>query len=330
MIDIDSLGLNKDYILNKVSEYQIFSFYCKNFKEINKPFLSEFYADSKPDCRIFISTTGLMYKDFGEPHHYFNCFGYVMQKFSCTYIEALKIIANDFGIIKMIKDFKVTPSANYVGLPDKQFGNSKTILKVKFRDWYPKIDTYFYDYYIAQKTLDLYLVKAISHYWLNKKYLDELFLAYDYTKNVFDPAYSYEEGEDFRKILRPYNKEYKWVSNVPRRYYQGYKQLDNFADILLITSSLKDVMVWKTFGINAICPTGESTFLTDNAFELLKYRFKNIFINFDSDKDGRIYSKKYSEQFNLKEVFIPDYKDISDYIYFRGYFETQQLITNLF
>jgi hypothetical protein len=317
----------KESILKKVTEYQIFSHYCKNFKELNKPFLSELYIDTKASCRIIYYNGKLLYKDFGNGSS-FNCFSYIMAKYNCTFNECLKIIANDFGFIKHIKDFKIVPSANYVGLPDKNFGNSKTALMVKFRRWYPKIDTYFYDYYITDELLRFYNVKALEYYWVAEKG-DSMFLAYKYKDNIFDPAYSYEEGDEYRKILRPYNKNYKWTSNVPRRYYQGYKQLDNTGDILIVTSSLKDVMIWRTFGYNAICPTGETVFLTDNALELLSYRFKKIFLNYDNDDEGIKQSKKIKEQYNIDSILTPNYKDISDYIYFQGYDKTNNLIKNL-
>jgi hypothetical protein len=317
--------IDKQYILSKVSEYQIFKFYCKNFKELNKSFLSELYYDTKPSCRIIHYRKGLLYKDFGNGDSY-DCFSYIMKKFNCTFNECLKIIANDFGFIKHVKDFKVVPSANYFGFPDKNFGNSRTPLLVKFREWY-QFDTYFNDYYIKPEILAFYKVYPLEHYWVG--YKGEMFLAYSFKNNIFDPAYSYEEGEELRKILRPYNIKYKWTSNVPRRYYQGYKQLDSQGDFIIVTSSLKDVMVWRTFGYNAICPTGETSFLTNNAFELLSYRFKNIFINYDNDDQGLKTMKSVQEEFKIKSIIIPDYKDISDYIYFQGYNKTKNLIKNL-
>lgn len=316
---------DKSIILSKVSEYQIFKYYCKNFIDLNKPFLSELYYDTKPSCRIIYYRKGLLYKDFGTGDS-FDCFNYVMQKYKCTFNECLKIIANDFGMISDVENLNITPSVNYIGYPDKNFGNSRTALFVKFREW-NKADTYFYDYYLTDGILKKYHVKALEHYWVDNK--GEMFLAYSYKNNIFDPAYSYEEGEEFRKILRPWGNEYKWTSNVPRRYYQGYKQLDDNGSVLIVTSSLKDVMVWRLFGYNAICPTGETVFLTDNAFELLSYRFKNIFINYDNDDQGLKTMNRYSQEFKIKSILIPDYKDISDYIYFKGYDKTKNLIKNL-
>jgi hypothetical protein len=147
-------------------------------------------------------------------------------------------------------------------------------------------------------------------------------------KNKYDSALLLE-WDNLRKILRPYNKEYKWTSNVPRRYYQGYKQLDEYGDVLIITSSLKDVMVWRLFGFNAICPTGETVLVTANAYELLKYKFKNIIINYDNDEQGIKSANQYLRFFDTKTIFTPEFKDISDYIYFRGYDATKNLIKNL-
>ena len=42
-------------ILNHISEFDIFKYYCHNFKEIDKSFKSEFRSTDTDNCRIFFT-----------------------------------------------------------------------------------------------------------------------------------------------------------------------------------------------------------------------------------------------------------------------------------
>jgi hypothetical protein len=56
--------------------------------------------DSKPTCSFYKNPKGvLIYKDFAGPS--FDFVGCVMYIFQCSYYKALKIIANDVGLIKV-------------------------------------------------------------------------------------------------------------------------------------------------------------------------------------------------------------------------------------
>jgi hypothetical protein len=331
----DTINLSKDYLLTKVSQYQIFRYYCKNFVE-NKLFSSEFRSDSSPSCKIYNNNGNLLYHDYGSGESY-DCFSYIQAKFKIMYNislyfdEVLKVITTDFGLIKQIGDKKLTPSYNYIGKADTFKGiKTKYTLRKKQRAW-NRTDTYWEDYHLSQELLDFYNVQPLEHYW--KSQGDYLNLVYSYKDNIFDPAYSYEEINGYRKILRPYaTKLQKWDSCMPRQIIEGYNQLENTGDICLITSSRKDTMVWRSFGINACNPGSETMFLTDNCLELLKNRFKQIIINYDNDEQGIKSMNKYSLEYNLPMFIIPKspgIKDISDLVYFKGEDFTQKTINNL-
>ena len=323
----DTINITKEILLSKVTEYQIFKYYCKNFIE-NKLFNSEFRDDSTPSCKIYNNGGSLLYRDFGNGDS-LDCFAYVQKKFKLklkidlNFYEVLKVIANDLGVIKSIKDFKVEPSLNYVGLKDTFKGiKTRHTIKKKRRLW-NKTDAYWKDYYFSQELLDFYRVEPIDYYWINNRngYLD---LVYDYKKNIYDPAYSYEEINGYRKILRPYaSKLNKWNSSMPRQIVEGYNQLENTGDYCIITSSRKDTMAWRLLGFNACNPASESIFITENCFLLLKNRFKHIVINYDNDKQGMISNTKYSIQYNIPIFITPKLsaatKDLSDILYFKGY-----------
>ena len=57
-------------------------------------------------------------------------------------------------------------------------------------------------------------------------------------------------------------------------------------DYVVITKSLKDVMVLYEFNIPAIAPNSETLFISDKQLEKLKSKFKNIIVFYDNDCAG--------------------------------------------
>ena len=329
-------GLNvnhftKEMVLREVSEYQIFRFYCKNFIDVNKLFCSDLRHDRNPSCSIKAFPKGLFYKDFGTGEYY-DCFSYVQMymkvKFNedLNFQETLKVIANDLGIIKKLDNKKIIPSLNYVGLPDK-LDRYNTVIRIKSRQW-KDYDTYWDKYCLDRDILNFYNVVPITDYWISCK-SDELINIY--TESTGDPAYSYEHGLGMRKILRPNApKDKKWTSNIPRHIFSGWDQLEKTANVLIVTKSLKDCMIYRLFGYNAISPQSENIFLNENQFTMLSMRFNKIIINYDNDEAGIFNMNKFSKLFGVDVFIIPDgIKDISDYIFIKGYDQTKQLLNKL-
>ena len=328
---VDVTHFTKDMVLREVSEYQIFRFYCKNFIDVNKLFCSDLRYDKTPSCSIKAFPKGLFYKDFGTGEYY-DCFSYVQMymkvKFNedLNFQETLKVIANDLGIIKKLDNKKIIPSLNYVGLPDK-LDRYNTVIRIKKREW-RDYDIYWDKYYLNRDILNFYNVTPITDYWIS---VNNEELVNVYTESVNDLAYSYEHGNGMRKILRPNaEKSKKWTSNIPRHIFSGWNQLEQQSKQLIITKGLKDCMVFRLFGCNAISPQSEMMFLNENQFQLLSLRFKEIIINYDNDETGISNMKKFSEKFGIRSFLIPDgIKDISDYISLNGYDLTKQLTKNL-
>ena len=115
------------------------------------------------------------------------------------------------------------------------------------------------------------------------------------------------------KIYRPYskNKSAKWRTNTGLHDLQGWAQLPQYNDLLIITKSLKDVMVLYKLGYHAIAPGSESASLPVKIVDQLKERFKKIIILFDYDDGGLNGASKLNNKFGFDKVFIPyEYKEI--------------------
>ena len=90
--------LHTDVILGKITEYDIFMYYIPSFKELRKKFKSELRDDNSPTVYITMYNGKLLYKDFGNSDHTFDCFNYVKYKYGCSFIDALRIIDCDFNL----------------------------------------------------------------------------------------------------------------------------------------------------------------------------------------------------------------------------------------
>ncbi len=319
--DVNINPVSVEMILAKVSEIDVFSYYISSFKELGKVFKSELRNDNRASCSIKDWNGKLLYRDFslGES---LDCFNYVARKFNCRKWEALNIIATDFNIVKthlkangqLIIRNEVIPQIG-VKVAHK---SKESIIEPIYKPWCLQDFNYWNSYGISFDVLEKFNAKPVKTVFINT-------LRLDYKNN--SPIYCYEFNDKY-KIYRPLEKEFKWFSNTKACNIQGWKQLPEKGDLLIITKSLKDVMCYNVLGINAIAPQSEGSDIPEYLINNLKTRFKTILVNYDGDYTGTVYSQKLALKYNLKYFFIEGDKDISDKIKRIGIEETKQYINN--
>ena len=144
-----------------------------------------------------------------------------------------------------------------------------------------------------------------------------------------DLAFCDKARENGFKIYRPLSKKFKWLCSPLEGNIQGFLQLPDKGKLLIITSSLKDVMLLDVMKYNAIAPHTEGGNLREDLINSLKERFKRIVMFYDNDSTGIENSKTNVLLFKLEEIFIPKEKlakDISDFRKKYGEFETIKLL----
>jgi len=310
--DNASLQITKDEILKYITELQILERYCINYKSSDSSFKSEFYNDSNPSCRIQISANGIpYYKDYGNGD-YFLAFDYVSKKYGSNYHETCNIIATDFGLKKT--NLNVTPQlllSNDAPKLIKAKSNIQVIVKP-----FSLIDyEYWMQFGISLQTLQFFNVKACSHVYLNK---GDKHYVFEYKNS--NPLYSYKffkNDTEYLKIYNPYSitKEGKWLSNVGSDCLQGYDQLPNTGDLLILTKSLKDVLCLYEMKYDSVAVQAETNDLSKKSYEELSKRFTTIISLYDNDEAGRNGAQKLLDKYNILPIFIPEStgcKDISD------------------
>lgn len=332
-------NISREDIEKHISHYDIFKMYCKNFIEIDKDFKSEFYNDNRASCRIYHkSDNTLAYKDFGSGDHY-NCYFYVMKKNSCTYREALNIIANDFNLthIKSIytPGFLLGKEQIFKNMNSEQLiKKKKSYITIAPRNW-NLID---YNYWFKQYNLSFEWLMSFDITPCESVYLhkDDKTIVYNNTKD--NPIYAYRfthNGKYSYKIYFPLAKDvkHKWLfSGGCKENIEGYDQLPLYGDDLFITKSLKDVICLANIGYHAISLQGETNILDEELVNKLKKRFDRFIVFYDNDNQGIVSARKICSKYGFKSIIIPleyNSKDLSDLIKNKGYNEAKIIFNKM-
>ena len=308
--------LTKEFILNRVSEEDIFRYYILSFKDFNRAFCSELREDKKPSCSISYRNNKSFYKDFSTGDSY-DCFSYVMAKYNCNFIECIKIIANDFNISKINID---RPPEVIFGIHKPVYVEKQVKIEIKSRPFNKQDYEYWNSFGCNNQWLHQGIIKPITHYWINGNRF--------HIQNV---GYSYKANPYTFKIYQPFNDDFKWCGNV-KNYCFGYNELPQTGDMLFITSSYKDVGCLTSLGYNAIETGSESTGISQLTLDFLRERFKQVIIYFNNDLAGIELAKKRSLEWDMQYIHNPldiVEKDPSDYFKVHGGDKLNQLIKEL-
>ena len=138
------------------------------------------------------------------------------------------------------------------------------------------------------------------------------------------------------KIYSPYEEKNKWLSNTNKKDVQGYNQLPNKGERLIITSSLKDVMCLYSAGYNSIAMQSEMQIPDEKLISELKQRFNTIEILYDNDfnkidNPGQVMANKICNLYGFNNICLPrtfESKDPSDLVSKEGSFNELKIILN--
>ena len=274
-------------------------------------FKSPLRRDQHTTCSFFRGKTGNLYfKDFATGQC-LTFVGVVMEKYSCTYHNALKIIAKDFGYIqsddvkrRALPEIKVQP---------KFESEKETFIQVEIKDFSESELKWWNSFGISEQTLKKYKIYSVKTVFLN----GNIYAQSTQHSPIFGYYFGKKENIEQWRIYIPKRKEFRFIGNVSTKTVQGYKQLPESGKLLVITKSMKDVCLLSTLGIPAVAPNSETQFVSDKMLDELRGRFKNIVLLYDSDVTGVHFMNKIRKQHrDLIVCMIPrkyGAKDISDF-----------------
>lgn len=318
--------LSKNEVLQAITEEEIFRYFIGHDYQLKQFYLSPLRKESNPSFNIYRNRQGeLKYKDFG--HSQGSCFDLVARLYDVGYDEALLIIDKEMklGLVDSsnynpVRYSSVELIEDTTCLRSVKGGVLQTVVQ-PFSIFDLK---YWNSYGISEELFNRYKVESVKYYIKDRE------IKWIYHPN--NPIYKFTFQSKRFKVYRPYgDKKYgKWRSNTTVEDLQGFEQLPESGEYLIITKALKDVMtVVSHSDIPSIAPQGETCHIPDDLANNLISRFKNIIINFDEDKTGINYGVELAEQFKAKIFYTPEYKDISDFRKAKGEEETIKLIKSI-
>lgn len=315
--------INKSYILQAVSQEDIMEHYL-GLPVVRKMYKNPLRVDTKPTAMYYKNDAGkLIFHDYSG---FFSgdCFDVVKYIYKGSFRDTLNRIAIDFGLIP---GEKIPPKIAYTkGTLDPISGSIITIICKPFSDadleWWGK-------YHISKKTLRKFNTFSLTHVYLNNK----LHAIEDPKSPMYGYFFGKKDGIELWKVYFPKKTKYRFLMNT--QTVQGDRQLPQIGDILVVTKSLKDVMVYEELGISAIAPQSESVILTDAEYEKYSARFKYIIINYDGDRAGINGMLKFRKKYP-KVICIPcsikphkEAKDVSDCVVKYGFERVLTRVTEL-
>lgn len=309
--------LTKDVVASTVSQELVFEHFGLSLENLGERFCSPFRPDSKPDCKILYSKSGkLLFYDpaAGLSLDMFDLPCYLM---NMTFVESLSWLFTSFKDSPPLTAGRLSAINAY-----KRVAKQKTVLQIASEPHRKTDMEWWAQFNIKQRELLVGRVYRVTDYWLNGEHY-----------NILGAARCYAYGEeDGYKIYRPEaEKRYKWLSTT--KALAGYDLLPQTGDLLVITSSKKDVLNLYSFGIPAVAPQGEGMDIDANTLWILKQRFKQVIIFYDNDAPGIAHAKDKAAKWGLDGfIYLPEdcgAKDPSDYCKLHGAAAELQLIKTL-
>lgn len=303
-------------LLDKLDDYTIYSYYLGPFKPgklMNSPLRND---DRMPSFAIFSTKDGaLLFKDHGT-----GIAGNAI-KFIKLYrgIETRDELERE--LLKIVS--KTNPNMEIrTNNHTKLVGSGVTDIGIVRQPFTDVDKRYWKQFHISIDTLKTFNVFSIKYFLCNNT-----------VRGIYkedNPMYAYKVDDKF-KIYRPLSSKYtKWRTNLTNNNVQGYAQLPEFGNLLIITKSLKDVMCLYEMGYSAIAASSETTFIPEDVLKALRSKWKHIVILYDRDKTGMKTAREYSKRYKLDAIFVHKKfkaKDISDAVRDNGFFAVKEWLT---
>lgn len=314
--------ITREFLLSKANQETYMSHYLG--LPIKKGlFKNPMRSDNHVTCSFFIGKSGNLYfKDFatGECLSFENV---VMKRYNCNYQQALRIIAEDFMLVKR-QERKTKP---LVIKPHPKFeDDGQTIIQTEIKDFSEHELKWWQSFGITKNILKRFKVYSCNTVFLNSN----IFAQTTQHSPIYGYYFGKKENIEQWRIYFPKRKDFRFIGNVSTKTIQGFKQLPKTGNLLIITKSMKDVMCLYSLGLTAIAPNSETQFVDDKVLNDLKARFKHIVLLYDNDLTGvRFANKIHKAHPDLKIAIIPrstGSKDISDYYHDHGKDQTINFI----
>jgi len=258
-----------------------------------KSIFNEF--DNDPSMYVFFSSKTNDYR--------FKCFSTGKTGSGIDLVKHLYDLNYRDAVLKLVDEYKAfLNKEDYVSTPVIPV-ERWSIDSYKTRSWTTDDAKYWTQFNIGSKLLEKYNVKPLAEYVLSR--------GMESFSRGGSKVYGYfNANDDLCKIYQP-GSEKKFL--MIKNYIQGWDQIEG-KELLLVCSSLKDIMSIKSLGIECDCvaPNSENSGI-DSIVEWIK-AYPKKYIIFDNDTAGIKAMERCKKDYGIPFLHVDLSKDISDSI----------------
>ena len=257
-----------------------------------------------------------------------DCFDVIGKMFGADYNATLHKIAYDFHLSDKPVDLELVERRKELIKQSQSTGNS--IIQVRTKPLTTGDKRYLKKFGIEPEIATLFRCYGVEKVWLNSRDI------YYYRND--DPALAYYFGKDVdgRELWKIYfytrKHRGRFLSNTTE--INGWKQLPQSGETVIITKSMKDVMTLFALGYTAIAPQAETNILPRLVISTLRKQFGSLYCLYDFDLAG-IHGAKRLRAYGIPYLFLTNgrfgtenyhAKDISDYVEAFGLEKAKELL----
>ena len=300
--------LSREEIYERMSEEGILRLFYNKDIYFGRNIRSPVRDDKNPSFAFYLTKNNrIRYKDFSTGDNG-DIFRFISKLTGKGYYDILRIISEYIteNNIEKIETCKF----------ERQSVEIKKNITTSIRDFNQNDLKYWKKMFITKEMLNFYKIEAIQNIYKIDEY-GRVIVIYD--NNPIDPAYKLNFTESQFKIYRPLTteKSVKFISKVSADTIYGIEQYvkkveTHNKDLLIITKSIKDIMVLDLLGYNSIAYGSESYIIPEKHVRTFRNTYKRIVILYDNDKTGIEFSNKLASMYNLEQLFLTVAKDIAD------------------
>ena len=305
----DQFQITKESLLNLIDQEAIFSDYGIPYQDFE--FKNPLREEKHSSCKFYYNKNGeLRLVDFTG---WFkgNVFDFVMFIEKKNFKDVLFLIYERYV---QGKDIPLSVYKKRQSIKKNTFNSySNTKIDVVFGEFNKVNYKFWKDQGITINTLKTFKVKPPLRVDVNKKIVYKS----DFTYKAY--MYYFGEVESIHrvKIYFP-GMEMKFLTNS--REIEGLKQLRFKSDTLVITKSLKDVMLLFEFGIESIAPPSEGFMFSKETIDYLKSKYKKVYVLYDFDYAGVRGMQRLKKEHQIEPIllqrkrsFVSLAKDLTDH-----------------
>ena len=304
--------LSYDNILSLIDDYSIYSHYIGAELELHTKYSSPLReGDDDPSFNLYVSKykpDTIMFKDLATGQ-FGGVIKFVSLLLGLSIKEAMEQINSDFEL-----GLAGTKRGNIKAKVKKKLKLVKTPTKIRItaREYSLEFLSYWGELDITIPTLKRYFAKDV----VLIHYENPDFKAVVTPKSL---AISYEIAGHYKVYQPKGERKYKFRNDYPAGYVEGLLQFDYTKDYCLITKATKECMFFREhIDVDACAGTSENSMISEHVMtNVLKAKFKRVYIMLDVDEPGIKAQNKYLDKYPWLIPLTPPCtygtKDVTDW-----------------